>query len=193
MNKIQKISKTLQGAFGAYLILSPLTSLFLWIFSALIPWKDTIIGTLFHNNILDISFNALGKTYSIHDIDFSWTARFIGLAGNFVSQIFIWIAALYAFKLMKLYAAGDLFSRVHALYFKRMGQFLLLYGTIGIVGGDTLHAFAVTADNPPGQRMLSIGFGSPNVEMIVISLVITLVGWVMLEGFKLRADQDLTI
>lgn len=193
MNKIQKISKILQGAFAVYLILIPLNVLFIWIFSALIPWKETFIGTLFNNGILSADFKALGKIYSIYDIDFSWTARFIGLAGDFFFQIFVWLAAFYVFKLMKLYAAGNLFSRIHALYFKRMGQFLLLYGTVGIIAGDTLHGIAVTIDNPPGQRMLTIGFGSPNVEMIVISMIITLVGWVMLEGFKLRSDHDLTI
>ncbi len=193
MTRIKNISLLLQWTFGLYLVLLPLGALFFWIISALVPWKGTFIGALFEQNIFDISIRALGKTYSVGEIDFSWTSRLIGLIGDVCQDVFKWVASLYVFMLLKLYATGDLFSKKHAHYFKRIGQFLLLYGTLGLVLGDSFHSVAVTFSNPPGERILAVSFGSPNITMLVMASVITLIGWITLEGFKLRSDQDLTI
>ncbi|NCP61720.1 MAG: DUF2975 domain-containing protein [Alphaproteobacteria bacterium] len=193
MTNIKKISRALQWIFGLYLISSPLASLFFWVLSTFVPLKQTFMGNLFDQGMFEITVRALGKSYSLYGQDFSWNARFLGLLGDFAHDIFKWIAAFYVICLMKLYATGNLFSQKHAFYFKRIGQSLLFYGTFGLVAGDSILGIAVTFDNPVGQRLLSIGFGTPNVEMIVVSLMIILVGWVMLEGFKLRAEQELTI
>ena len=193
MTRIKTISLILQWTFGLYLVFLPLSALFFWIISALVPWQGTLIGALFEQEILDITVRAIGKTYSVNDINFPLDARLIGLMGDFCQDSFKWIAALYVFMLLKLYATGDLFSLKHAHYFKRIGQFLLLYGTLGLVLGDSFHSIAVTFKNPPGERILAISFGSPNLTMLVMASVITLIGWVTLEGFKMSAEQELTI
>ena len=193
MTRIKNISLLLQWTFGAYLVLLPLGSLFFWIVSALVPWEGTLMGVLFEQGIWDITVRAVGKTYSIVDINFSWAARLIGLIGDFSGECFKWVAALYVFMLLKLYVKEDIFSKIHAHYFKRIGQFILLYGTLGLLLGGSFHSIAVTFNNPPGERILAISFGTPNLTMLVMASVITLIGWVTLEGFKILSEQDLTI
>lgn len=193
MKNIKNISQALQWIFAFYLILLPLPSLFFWIVSALLPLKGTFLGNLFDQGGFEITIKALGKAYSLYGHDFSWSARFIGVLGNFFHDIFKWISAFYMISLLKLYTKSNLFSQKHAHFFKRIGQSRLLYGTFGLVVGDSLLGIDVTFDNPIGQRLLSVSFGSPNIEMLVASLMITLVGWIMLEGFKLRSEQELTI
>tara|TARA_R110002095_G_scaffold35504_1_gene33439 strand:+ start:2678 stop:3259 length:582 start_codon:yes stop_codon:yes gene_type:complete len=193
MTNIKKISLILQWTFGLYLILLPLASVFFWILSVFLPLKGTFMGELFDQGVFDITTRALGKTYSLYGQDFSWTARLLGLVGDFTHDFFKWVAAFFTFSLLKLYAQGDLFSQKHVHFFKRIGQCMLLYGTFGLVVGGSILGIAVTFDNPPGERLLSISFGSPNIEMIVGAFMITLVGWITLEGFKLRSEQDLTI
>jgi len=153
MTNIKKISQTLRWVFGFYLIILPLASLFFWIISALLPLKETFIGSLFDQGMLEVTVRALGKTYPLYGQDFSWSARFLGILGDFSHDIFKWISAFYVMSLLKLYATGDLFSKKHAYFFKRIGQSLLLYGTFGLVVGDSILGIAVTFDNPVGQRL----------------------------------------
>ncbi len=193
MTRIKNISLILKWTFGLYLVLLPLGSLFFWVISAYVPWEGNLLSSFFEPGFLDITIKAAGETYHIHKLNLSLDARLIGFLGDLCLYSFKWIAVLYVFHLMSLYGAGDLFSKKHAHYFKRIGQFFLLYGTIGMTLGDSLHSIAVTFANPPGQRLITFGFGSPNIMMLAMASVITLIGWITLEGFKLRADQELTI
>ena len=193
MTRIKNISLILQWSFGLYLAFIPLSSLFFWVGSAFIPWHGNTLSSLFEPGFLDVTIRALGKTYSVSKLDLLWDARLLGNLGDICLFVFKWIAVLYVFCLMGLYAYGDLFSKKHAHYFKRIGQFLLLYGTLGMALGDSLHSVAFTLSNPPGERILAISFGSPNIAMLMIAGIITLIGWITLEGFKIRSDQDLTI
>ena len=193
MTRIKNISLILKWAFGLYLVLIPLGSLFFWIVSAYMPWEGNLLSSFFEPGFLDVTIRAVGKTYHVHNLNLPLDARLIGFAGDLCLHVFKWVAVLYVFCLMGLYASGDLFSKRHAHYFKRIGQFLLLYGTVGMALGDSFHSIAVTFINPPGERILAISFGSPNIMMLAMASVITLIGWITLEGFKLRADQELTI
>ena len=193
MTRIKNISLVLKWAFGLYLIMIPLTSIVFWVLSAYLPGGSSFLSGLFESGFLDITMRAVGKTYSANTLTLPLNARLIGLMGDFCLYSFKWVAVLYVFFLMGLYASGNLFSKKHAHYFKRIGQFLLLYGTVGMALGDSFHSVAVTFANPPGQRVLEINFGSPNIMMLVMASVITLIGWITSEAFKLKADQELTI
>jgi hypothetical protein len=52
---------------------------------------------------------------------------------------------------------------------------------------------ALTFNNPPGQRMISIGFSSTDFSEIVTALMIIVVAWIMDEGRKLKEEQALVI
>ncbi|MCP4221111.1 MAG: DUF2975 domain-containing protein [bacterium] len=47
--------------------------------------------------------------------------------------------------------------------------------------------------NPPGQRILRIGFGSDDITKLVIGLLIILVSWIMNEGRELQEEQQYTV
>jgi hypothetical protein len=47
--------------------------------------------------------------------------------------------------------------------------------------------------NPPGQRIVSIGFGSSEFMTLVVAGIIFVIAWVMDEGRIITEEQQLTV
>ena len=95
-------------------------------------------------------------------------------------------------RLLKLYREGIIFSAAHVLLFKRLGQALICYGITGILHTTGL-GLVMTMNNPPGQRMLTLGMGSDDISLFVVAAVVLMLSWVMDEGRKQAEEQALTV
>ncbi len=185
MDRIQKFSHFFLYVLKFLLFFLPLFAVLKW----------TIVDAAFmHTNMLAAIF--LGDTYAgewLVNIPWSPTAKAIGLSAYLIDLLPIWLSLWALIGIFKNYQQGEIFSVANARYYRRIGWMFIFYGLIAITLHDTLMTLATTINNPPGERLLSIGFGSPNIEAIFCGTVVIIVSWVMLEASKLYDDQKLTV
>jgi hypothetical protein len=89
----------------------------------------------------------------------------------------------------KNYQKGDVFSGINARYFRQIGWMFIFYGLVSKTLHDSLMTLATTLNNAPGERQISLGFGSPNLEALFCGAVVIVISWVMLEASKLHDEQ----
>ncbi len=58
---------------------------------------------------------------------------------------------------------------------------------------QALIGFMLTWRNPPGHRFVSITLDQTNIGIILVALMVILISWIMLEGCKIREEQQLTV
>lgn len=193
MQRIKKISHLFRFFFTAYLFFLPLLILFHW-FVTTSDWiKGTGIETVMNNGGMYMEIPGGGGNIKFHEHHFSLPAKLIGLFGSAIINGIFMVGVYYLIQLFKLYEKGSVFTRQHVHYFKKIGIVLVIYSTLGIMLSNMIFVLAATFDNPPGQRILSLGFGTTNVEVLVIAGLIILTSWIMAEGFKLKEEHELTI
>lgn len=176
-SKLTIISYRLYLLFKFFLILIPAGTLAFWIFYNQLP--QTLISVSFGGNIPNPS-------------SLDGFQRFLGFLASalpLAAQVF---AILVIMRLLKLYREGSIFSAAHVLLFKRLGQTLVFYGVAGILQATGL-SLVMTMNNPPGQRLVSIGAGSDDIALFVVAAVVLMLSWVMDEGRKQAEEQALTV
>lgn len=87
-----------------------------------------------------------------------------------------------------LYQAGEIFSIGSARCLKQFAATVLLQVLLAPLAGAA-HSVIVTFDNPPGERMLTLSFGSAEYSAILLGGLLLVIAWVMGEGAKL-ADEN---
>lgn len=97
------------------------------------------------------------------------------------------LAALFAG-----YARGEVFTAGGVRRIRRVGLLLLVRELAAPFVGAAM-SVALTLGNPPGGRMLVLGFESANLTQIVTALTILMAGYVMDQGRQLHDDAQLTI
>jgi hypothetical protein len=171
----------------------PLWILFHW-FVTTSDWiKGTGLELFMKNGGMHMGIPSGSHDIKLHEHHFSLPAKFIGLTGSIVQNAIFAVGIYYLIQLFKLYEKGSLFTRQHVHYFKNIGIVLAVYSTLGMMLSDAIFTIAATFDSGPGHRILAIGFGTTNIEVLVIAGLIILTSWIMAEGFKLKQEQELTI
>ncbi|WP_432463300.1 MULTISPECIES: DUF2975 domain-containing protein [unclassified Agarivorans] len=95
-------------------------------------------------------------------------------------------------KLFTLYQHGIIFSYENVTCFKRMGFALLAWTAVGIVS-NTLLGLVLTFQNPVGERLVTIGFGSSDMINLIIGSVVLLISWVLKEAVEMKYEQEYTV
>ena len=76
--------------------------------------------------------------------------------------------------------------------FRLLSKALIGWCLVGILT-DPLMSIALTLHYPAGERMLSIGLGSPDLTALLVGGILAVITWVMDEARKLKDEQDFTI
>lgn len=87
-----------------------------------------------------------------------------------------------------LYAHGEILGKDAALAIRRIGLTLLGLAVFSVLG-HTLIILALTADNPPGHRSLSVGISTNEVFLFFASGLLVAIGWAMVEATRI-ADEN---
>jgi hypothetical protein len=95
-------------------------------------------------------------------------------------------------RLFRLYEKGRIFSADNVQCFRNLSRALIGWCIAGIIT-TPLTSLALTLHHPPGQRMLTVGLGSPDVTALLIGGILAVITWVIEEGSILQQEQDLTI
>ena len=118
----------------------------------------------------------------------SGPARLVGFLGTMLPGAAVMVGLLYLRRLFNAYAAGEIFTVRNAARICGFAWSVIAMGLLRPVSG-ILASVAVTLGNPPGERSLVVGFGSPEVNILFVGGVLLVIGWVMREAAKL-ADEN---
>jgi hypothetical protein len=114
------------------------------------------------------------------------------LALGFLSSMLpagLMVYALWQLRaLFGLYGRGQIFTAENAQRLRRFALAVLAM-TLASPLENTLTILAVTLGNPPGQRLLSVGFSSSELVTLFMGAIFLVIAWVMDEARELAEDQ----
>ncbi len=177
LSKIKKISKNFHLLLSFLLLVIPLYYISYWVFINYLP--DTLIkvnspSTPFIPLKLPIKFQVLGFVASLLPL----SALTYGLIN---------IRKLFAF-----YKEGVIFSFEHVRLFKNTAKALVLWVVLSIIY-ESAKSVLFSFGNPPGSRVLEVGFSSAEITTLMVGGIVFVIAWVMDEGRILNEEQELTI
>jgi hypothetical protein len=94
--------------------------------------------------------------------------------------------------LFRLYEQGIIFTAQNVKYFHSLGRALLVWVGCDVVRNSLL-SIVLTLDNPPGHRVITVGFGSADGAALFVGIVVLIISWVMDEGRKIQEEQALIV
>lgn len=179
MNKLMKVSHHFKMLFQSLLVLFPVATILIWSVIDKLPLEmiasNTELGTI---NIASLSFTPLSKL--------------LGCLISFLATGVIMYGILQFIALFKNYEAGEVFSLQNVRYYRRLG-YSLFYFVIAKFISLPLMCMALTFQNPPGKRMVSVLFGSNDFLLLVTGGLVLLISWVMQEAYKIAEENAKTI
>lgn len=119
-------------------------------------------------------------------------SRLIALAGNLPATIILVFALINLKRLFRLYEQGIYFQTENVKLFRSLGK-LAFWSVLADVLNKSVLGIASTLNNPPGHRMLSIGFSSDHLKLLIVAVIIMLIGMVIDEGRKIHDELQLTV
>lgn len=120
-----------------------------------------------------------------------WTRFFA-----FLSDLIPLAALIYGLRrlrdLFQYYENGLIFTEQNVACFRSLGRTLIAWVICDVVRNSLL-SIVLTLGNPPGQRLLTIGFYSADFIGIFVGIIILIIAWVMDEARKIKEEQALFI
>ena len=177
LSKIKKFSKYIHLLLSFLLVVIPLYYILYWAFINYLP--ETLINVNIHStplipNKLPIKLQLIGFITSL----FPLSALTYGLVN---------IRKLFSF-----YKEGVIFSFEHVSFFKNTAKALLLWVVLSIVY-ESAKSVLFSAGNPPGSRVLKVGFSSAEITTLMVGGIVLIIAWVMDEGRILSEEKELTV
>ncbi|MBL6432188.1 MAG: DUF2975 domain-containing protein [Alphaproteobacteria bacterium] len=86
------------------------------------------------------------------------------------------------------FATGDILTPESGRRLKRIGLIVTALGPVAIVI-RSIASVVVSLPNPPGERVLAVGFGSNDVTAIIAGMLLIVLGWTLEEAARV-ADEN---
>lgn len=109
----------------------------------------------------------------------------VGLAAVMVALVVAVVPVLL--RMLEAWQQGLVLTLASAQALHRVGVLLVVFAVLRPVA-KTLLGLILTLGNPPGQRMLLIGVSTDDVLVLVLSGLILVIGWVLLQASRI-ADE----
>lgn len=177
LSKIKKLSNGFYLLLSALLFIIPLYYGFYWLFINHLPKTLITINTLSEPitaNYLPVSF------------------RLVGFAVCLLPLSALTYGLMNIRKIFSLYKNGVIFSFQHVGLFRKTAKALVFWVIFSIVY-ESAKSVLFSFGNPPGSRMLNIGFSSAEFTTLVVGGIVYLIAWVMDEGRILAEENELTV
>jgi hypothetical protein len=120
------------------------------------------------------------------------SARLMGFAVTMLPTGVAMIGGYHLVRLFRLYEQGQIFRDSNVRCFKKLSRVLIWWFAAGIVHNSLL-SVVLTLHTPPGQRMITVELGSPDLTALLLGAILAVIAWVMEEGRRLQEDQDFTV
>lgn len=183
MSNIQKQSKRARILFQIFLILTPILVCYFWL------TIDTPYDYLTNTGIVQTSFDDL---HNLTQVPLTPTIRVVAALFSLIYCSIIMYALTQLIKLFRNYENNNIFTFENATIYQKLGYSIFYW-----VGGSVLYGAIMTVvisfNNPPGHRMLAIGFEGIDFITLIMGLIVLIISWVMKEACILADEQNLTI
>ncbi|HNW92027.1 MAG TPA: DUF2975 domain-containing protein [bacterium] len=178
IERIQQASQKFKTLFTGLMVVIPIAALLLWLGYNQLP--DGLRAQLCAGLLVQPAGSL------------SLSSRLLACLATLLPVAVAMLGCLYLIRLFGLYQQGRIFSGDTTRCYRSLGYVIIASVVIGIVH-NSMMSVIVTLDNPPGQRLLSVGFSSADFSRIVIGLLVLVVAWVMDLGRELHEEQQLTV
>jgi hypothetical protein len=91
-------------------------------------------------------------------------------------------------RLFRGFASGDILTPESGRRLKRIGLIVTALGPATIVI-RSIASVVVSLPNPPGERVLAVGFGSNDITAIIAGMLLIVLGWTLEEAARV-ADEN---
>ncbi len=175
--KIKKFSKNLQLLLSSLVVIIPLYYISYWALVNYLP------ETLINVNIppTPVSPNEL-----------SIKLQLIGFIASFLPLSALLYVLINIRKLFSFYREGMIFSFEHVILFKKTAKALLLWVVLSMIY-ESVKSVIFSVGNPPGSRVITVGFGSAEITILLVGVIVFIIAWVMDEGRFLNEENKLTV
>lgn len=92
-------------------------------------------------------------------------------------------------RLFARYQAGEILSDACASHIHRVGQMLVTLAILDVIL-PTLQVLVLSWGNPVGQKMLQIGLSDETLGFLLAGGMLTVIGWVMREAARVKAENE---
>lgn len=188
MEKIRKISNGLLLLLRVYLILFIVFQVLQWGFL-----RTEFVQSLVAQGLLLPPFRFGDRLVSFEEVQ--WTALTQGLAflGSLVESFPLLMGLYLVQKIFLKYRQGSIFTVENAKHYRSLGFLFFVHAFLAKPLGFALLILGVTLNQPPGERVLSLSFGTGNMNSIILGLLVIVISWVMQEGSRLEEEQRLVV
>ncbi|GIC75308.1 DUF2975 domain-containing protein [Moritella sp. F3] len=182
MSKIQKQSRRARLFFQSLFVLTPIAVCYYWL------TVETSYDFLTSFGIIQVTHNVESYT----QLPLTLTTRILAA----IASLFLCSIIMYALKvlinLFRSYERNEIFTLDNVMRYQKLGYSLFYWVGASIVYG-ALMSVILSFNNPPGERMLAIGFEGLDFLTLVLGFIILIISWVMKEGYILADENDHTI
>ena len=177
LSRIKNISRKIYKLFSFLLVLIPLYYIFYWMLINHLP--ETLI-----------TVNTSSTPFVPHGLPMG--LRILGLLVSLLPLTALTFVLLNIRKLFSFYRVGVIFSYEHVILFKNIAKALVFWVVFSIIY-ESAKSVLFTWGNPPGERLLEIGFSSGEATTLFVGAMVFVIAWVMDEGRILVEENELTI
>lgn len=134
--------------------------------------------------------NIAGSTLNPHPL--SIKLQFIGFTVSLLPLAALLYGVTNLRRLFALYREGIFFSFEQVLIFKRISKALFAWVLCSTIY-ESVKSVLFSIGNPPGERIISLTFSSPEITNLIIAAIVLVIARIMDEGRVLAEEQQLTI
>ena len=177
LKRIKKVSRGFHLFFSVLIVVVPLYYVFYWAFINQFP--ETLITVNIDSNSLISNPLSIGL-------------RLIGFLTSLLPLSALIYGLINIRKLFSYYRNGVIFSFDHVNIFKKTSKALISWVFLSIFY-ESAKSILFSMGNPPGQRVVSVGFSSQEITTLVVAGIFCIIAWVMDEGRIITEEQKLTV
>lgn len=177
LSKIKNLSKGFYLLISTILIVTPLYYITYWIFINVLP------STLVAVNVASTPLIPSNLPIRL---------QVIGFAVSLLPLSALMYGLMKVRRLFVLYMEGIFFSFEQVTIFKKISKALLSWVLLSMLYGSA-KSILFSMGNPPGERVVSVSFGSPEITNLLIAGIVFVIAWIMDEGRILTEEQQLTV
>lgn len=195
MEKIRRVSLYFRMIFQLIFIALPVLLIVSWIYA---PESLVLLHGIIHLDAIPANYSGMHVFSSqgepekalLHTLSVS--EKILGCLVSAIPMIVNMFILFMLIKLFRLYEKGEIFTVNNVKYLRNIG-YALLIGQLIDPAYQFVMGIVLTLHNPPHHRFASITLDQTNIGIVFTALLVILISWIMLEAYKLREEQQLTI
>lgn len=177
LSKIKKFSNRFHFLLTFLLVMIPLYYISYWIFINHLP--EALINVNSHSTPL------IPNELPIR-------LQFIGFMASLLPLSALAYGLINIRKLFSFYKSGVIFSYEHVSLFRKTAKALVMWVIFSMIY-ESAKSVLFSIGTPPGQRIVSVGFGSAELTTLVVVGIVFFIAWIMDEGRILTEEKELTV